>query len=104
MLTAGELDAVVVLPAASATCLLDVSALPSPVIVLFAGHVLAGTPDKVSLHVHWIVTSPLYQPFALGDVVGAPLNVGGCVSMLMFEMVAVVEVLPALSVACPLAD
>ena len=39
-------------------------------------------PDSASEHVQWIVTGALYQPFAFGGVVGAPVSVGATWSSL----------------------
>src|SRR4051812_20366084 len=76
----------VLLPATSETEALAVSADPLPVITESSGQVPA-MPDKASLHVQWMVTSPLYQPSALGPVVGAPVIVGGVSSTLMGVLV-----------------
>jgi hypothetical protein len=73
---------------------------PSPLRVLSAGWVAESIPDSRSWPVQWIVTSPLYQPKALGFVVAAPESVGGVRSMLMSFTVAV-ALLPALSSAWP---
>ena len=78
-------------------------AVPSPLMIEFAGHVGASTPDNASAHVQWIVTAVLYQPFAFGDVVGAPDSVGAVLSTLMPLTVAV-AVLPARSAAVPVTD
>src|SRR2546421_3065969 len=71
------------------------SADPSPLITLLAGHEPA-IPESASLHVQWIVTSPAYQPFPFGAVVGAPLIVGAVLSMLSGPTV-VLALLPAAS-------
>src|SRR5437867_2328921 len=60
-------------------------------------------PESVSAQLKCTVTSPLYQPAALGEVVAAPLIVGAVLSMLIPETVVLV-LLPALSVAVPVAD
>src|SRR5205823_1870017 len=70
---------------------------PSPMITESAGQV---TPDRLSSHVQWTVTSPAYQPLAFGAVVALPLIVGAVVSMLMPETV-VVALLSAASTAVP---
>src|SRR5206468_11694209 len=57
----------------------DVRASPSPVIVVSPGQAPL-MPLRSSLHVHWIVTSPRYQPAMSGAVVGAPVRVGLTVS------------------------
>ena len=57
-------------------------------------------PDRPSSAVQSTVTSPLYQPAALGAVVAAPSSVGAVLSMLMPSTVAD-AVLPATSVAVP---
>jgi len=57
------------------------------------------TPDKLSSQLKVTVTSWLYQPFASGDRSGAPVIVGGVVSML--TVAGSVAVLPALSVPMP---
>src|SRR4029079_3542657 len=77
-----------------------VSAVPSPVIVLFAG---LEVPDSASPAVHATVTSPLYQPAAFGDVVGEPSRVGATLSMLI-PLTVVLAVLSALSVTVPVTD
>ena len=92
--------AFVELPALSVAVALAVSAVPSPVIVLFAGLVV---PDRASVAVHATVTSPLYHPAEFGFVVGAPLRVGATLSMLMPPTV-VLAVLSALSVTVPVTD
>ena len=94
--------ALALLPATSSTDADVDSAAPSPVITLSAGHVPA-MPDNSSVHVQWIVTSPVYQPFPFGGVVGAPLMVGAVLSMLIGPTV-VLAALPAASFAVPVAD
>ncbi len=101
ILTAGLLSALFVLPALSLIVLLATRPLPSPVIVLSAGHE-PSTPDRLSEQVQSIATSPLYQLAALGCVVGAPLRVGFVLSTLILSIPAP-AVLPAASVAVPLA-
>src|SRR6266511_2945803 len=73
---------------------------PSPVMVLSAGCVAGSIPDSKSWPVQWIVTLPLYQPYAFGFVVAAPVSVGAVRSMLTSLTVAD-AVLPALSRAWP---
>jgi hypothetical protein len=102
MFTAGLLVAEVVLPARSVTEALRVSKVPSPVMTLSLGQP-PGMPEVASLHVQWIVTFPLYQPFPFAAVVGAPASVGGVLSMLRPDTV-VDAVFPALSVAVPGTD
>src|SRR6476619_1113272 len=80
MLT-GSLVPIVVLPARSLTAAVAVSPVPLPVITESAGQ--AAMPESASLHVQWIVTSPLYQSLPLGLVVGAPVIVGAVSSTLM---------------------
>jgi hypothetical protein len=99
ILTAADC-ALVELPALSMAVALAVSAVPSPVIVLFAGVVV---PDSASAAVHATATSPLYQPAAFGLVVGAPVSVGAILSMLMPLTVAL-AVLSALSLTVPVTD
>src|SRR5438067_3891740 len=101
MLTAGLLDAVVVLPALSLTDALAVRPLPSPVIVLLGGQAPRGMLARPSLQLQAMLTSALYQPLALAAAVGAPLSEGGVLSMLMPLTLALAE-LPAASVAVPL--
>src|SRR5438093_7849785 len=63
-------------------------------------------PDAlpISAQVKFTVTEPpSYQPAALGEGVATPLIVGAVLSMLIPETVAL-ALLPALSVAVPLAD
>src|SRR2546428_3599852 len=60
-------------------------------------------PESVSAQLKRTVTSFLYQPAALGELVAAPLIVGAVLSMLIPETV-VLALLPALSSAVPLAD
>src|SRR2546421_8234024 len=74
--------ALVRLPALSLTEVVAETLSPSPLITLLAGQP-PSIPERVSSQVHWIITSPLYQPASLGLVVGAPLNVGLVLSMLM---------------------
>src|SRR6478735_9575028 len=102
ILTAGALWALVELPALSVTLAPAVSAEPSPVMVLLAGTAPA-RPESASDAVHATVTSLLYQPFALGAVVGVPESVGAALSMLMPLTVVLVE-LSALSTAVPVTD
>src|SRR5690348_13246968 len=93
--------AAVVLPARS---LIDASAArssPSPLMVLSAGQGPA-RPDSASAQVQLTVTSPLYQPAALGAAVTTPLKVGSVRSTLMLFRVAP-ALFPAASVALPLA-
>src|SRR4051794_10636844 len=79
ILTAGDC-AFVELPALSVAVALAVSAVPSPVIVLFAGLVV---PDSASAAVHATTTSSLYQPAAFASVVALPDRVGATLSMLI---------------------
>src|SRR4051794_13940022 len=98
ILTAGLLVAVVDRPAPFLTVVALVRPVPSPAIVVSAG--AAGMPDSGSAAVQWTLTSPAYQPAALGDVVGAPDRVGAEGSPAGAVEVAV-ALLPALSVAVP---
>src|SRR4051794_9621908 len=103
MRTAGADDAVVELPALSATFAVTVRFEPSLLMVLFGGHALVVKPDSASVHVHLIETSDLYQSFAFAEVVGAPVSVGAVRSMLM-GLTVVDVVLPAASMAVPATD
>jgi hypothetical protein len=94
--------AVVALPALSLTDADAASAAPSLVIVLFAGQAPL-MPESASEHVQAIVTSPLYQPAALGAAVGAPDRLGGTLSTLI-PLTVVVALLLALSTAVPVTD
>ena len=67
--------ACVELPALSLTEAAAARSLPSPSTVLSAGHA-PSRPESASLHVQATTTSPLYQPFAFGLVVGAPVSDG----------------------------
>src|SRR6476661_8648566 len=97
-----ETVAVDELPARSET-LADAERLsPSLVITLSAGHA-PSMPERASLHVQWIVTSPWYQPFPFGAVVGAPLMIGAVLSTLIPDSVTL-SLLPATSRAVPVAD
>src|SRR5438094_6025471 len=88
------------LPALSVAVPLDY--LPTrPASVLSAAQLWI--PESVSAQLKCTVTSLLYQPAALGEVVAAPLIVGAVLSMLIPETVVLV-LLPALSVAVPVAD
>src|SRR5437762_8567659 len=60
-------------------------------------------PESVSAQLKCTVTSLLYQPAALGEVVAAPLIVGAVLSMLIHETVVLVLLLD-LSVEVPVAD
>ncbi len=94
ILTAGLLVAVVVLPALSLTEALVVRPVPSLLIVLSAGQAPSiPEPPALSLQVQATVTLLLYQPAALGLVVGAPLSDGATLSMLTVTVVLVL--LPA---------
>src|SRR6476646_2292144 len=75
---------------------------PSPVITESAGHG-PSSPESASLHVQWTVTSPLYQPFAFGAVVAAPVIVGAVSSTLMSATVEE-SLLSAASTAWPVTD
>src|SRR3954451_12819710 len=90
------LSAFVMLPALSETLSEALRPVPSPVMVLFAGTLLA-SPDVASNAVHLIATSPLYQPLPFAPVVGAPLSDGAVLSMLMPVTDADVLLLSALS-------
>ena len=94
--------ALVVLPALSETEADAVKPVPSLLMVLSAGHE-PSTPDRPSLHVQCTVTSDLYQPAELGDVVGAPDKSGATLSMLM-PLTVVDAVRSALFVAVPVTD
>ncbi|HEY5424193.1 MAG TPA: hypothetical protein VIK05_12005 [Ilumatobacteraceae bacterium] len=95
---------VVELPALSATVAVAARLEPSPVMVLFPGHVEPFTkPDSASVHVQLIETFELYQPFALAAVVGKPVSVGAVRSTLM-ALTVVDAVLPAGSTAVPVTD
>src|ERR671932_1863410 len=72
---------------------------PSVLSTLSLGQV--ATPDRASVQVKWTATALLYQPAALGWVVGAPLTTGGVRSMLTDTLP--VPWLPALSLAEALA-
>jgi hypothetical protein len=101
ILTAGALcTEPLVLPALSVAEALDVSPLPSPLMIVSTGLVV---PDKASVAVQWTVTSPRYQPAAFGLVVGAPDSPGATLSMLMPPTV-VLAALSALSVTEPVTD
>src|SRR5437764_14077740 len=89
------------LPALSTAVPVTLWLAPLPVSVT-SGWQLAmpdpGTPAAMagSLHVKCTVTGPLYQPPALGEVVGAPEMVGAVWSILTLRLVAT-SALPALS-------
>ena len=91
------------LPARSDTAADAPRSSPWPAIVLSAGTLEASTPERSSVAVQWIVTSPLYQPFAFGSVVAEPASSGFVLSMLTCSTVADAA-LPAVSVAEPEAD
>ncbi len=76
---------------------------PSPVMTLLGGHPPAGMSESASEHVHAIVTSLEYQPFALAAEVAAPAIEGAVLSMSIPLTPADAE-FPAASVAVPLAD
>src|SRR4051794_5700289 len=95
-------DAPVALPALSLTVADADKASPSPVTVLAAGQA-PSRPDSESEHVHCTVTSPLYQPAPFGAVVVAPLS-DGSVSSTFMPFTVVDALLPAASIAVPLAD
>src|SRR6476646_9446279 len=63
------------LPALSSMLAVADRLSPSPVITESSGH-RPSIPESASLHVQWTVTSPWYQPFAFGAVVGAPVIAG----------------------------
>ena len=90
----------VVLPARSLTAAVTVSPVPLPVITESDGH--AATPESASLHVQWIVTAPLYQPFPLGLVVGVPVIEGDVLSTLIPVSLTLSE-FPAASATDPVA-
>src|SRR5262249_47594551 len=93
------LNAFVTLPALSATDTSPVPrSTPSPFTTLSAGAV--AMPESRSSASHSTVTSPLYQPAALGAVVAAPVSVGAVLSILM-PLTAADALLPATSVAVP---
>src|SRR4051794_1405826 len=94
--------AVAVFPATSAIEAETESAPPSPEMTLSDGHAPA-MPESASEHVQWTVTSPLYQPLALGALVGAPLMVGATLSMFT-PLTVVAAVFPAASSAVPGTD
>src|SRR4051794_7201081 len=95
-------EAVLVLPALSLTVALADRLLPCPLMVLSAGQ-CPSTPDRSSEQVQVTVTSPWYQPLPFGAVVAAPDSDGAVSSMLMPARL-VDALLPAASVAVPLAD
>src|SRR4051812_37701860 len=95
----GRLGSAVTLPARSEMASLVVRALPSPVIVSSVGHEPA-IPDRPSEQPQWTLTSPLYQPSALGVVVGVPVRMGDVSSTLM-PLIVTELVFPALSTAVP---
>jgi hypothetical protein len=102
---AGEVN-VAVLPALSVTVTEPVSPVPSLVTVsgLAPGFVLC-TPERLSVTVNGIDTLLLFQPAAFGAGVGeSKVTLGGVLSILIPKTVAVVLLLPALSVHVPLAD
>src|SRR5437879_10615414 len=88
------------LPALSVAVPLDDWPLPSASV---SSAVQLWIPESVSEQLKCTVTSLLFQPAALGVVVAAPLIVGAVLSMLIPETVVLV-LLPALSVAVPVAD
>src|SRR6266516_676580 len=92
-------DAVLALPALSLTLAETPRLLPSPPIVLLAGHA-PSMPDRASEQAQATITLLSYQPFAFGPVVAAPDSDGAVLSTLM-PVTDVVAVLPALSVAVP---
>src|SRR3712207_5514855 len=89
--------AVALLPAASIAVPLALSPAPSLASVASAGQVVM--PDRASAQVKWMVTLPLYQPFALGGVVAAPSIVGAVLSIL--TIATWLALLPAWSTAVP---
>src|SRR5947209_2149865 len=91
---------VVALPALSVAVAVEDRLSPEPVTWVSPGH--WSTPDRLSAQVQWTRTSPLYQPAPFGFVVGAPDSAGGVLSRLMPPRL-VVAVLPAASVAVPVA-
>ena len=93
-------DAVREFPALSETVADAPRSSPSPVSSSSPGTVAGSTPESASPVVQWIVTSPLYQPYAFGLAVGAPESVGFVRSMLTLSTVSL-ALLPALSVAWP---
>src|SRR5438445_3896276 len=95
-----ETVVLVLLPALSVAVPLDDWPLPSASV---ASAAQLWIPESVSAQLKCTVTSLLYQPAALGEVVAAPLIVGAVLSMLIPETVVLV-LLPALSVAVPVAD
>src|SRR5689334_10447285 len=101
MSTAGALVADVVFPAMSETDADAVSPVPSPPMTESAGSVSGLMPDSASDEAHAITTSPLYQPFPFGAVVGDPLSDGAVVSML--RTTEVDALLPATSLTLPVA-
>src|SRR4051794_19778141 len=78
----GALAAFVVLPATSEIAAFVDTAVPSELSVASAGHVPA-MPESVSVHVQWMLTTALYQPFGFAGVVGEPVNVGATWSTLI---------------------
>ena len=57
-------------------------------------------PESSSTTVHFTATLVLYQPAALGSVVGAPVTTGAVLSMLILSTVTL-AVLPATSTTVP---
>src|SRR5207253_325996 len=83
MLTAGLLDALVVLPALSLTDALALRPLPSPSIVLLGGQAPGlAMPERASLQLKLTVTSVLFQPVALATSERSAVMVGAVLSML----------------------
>ena len=91
-----------VLPARSPTDAVAPRFAPSPVMTESTGH-SPSIPESASPHVQCTVTSPRYQPFAFGGVVGAPLIVGSVLSTFMLSTV-LWAALPAASDAVPVTD
>ncbi len=95
--------ALVVLPALSLTEALAERSTPSPVTTLLAGQLPSPVmPERLSLHDQATVTSPLYQPLPLVGPVAEPLSDGAVLSTLM-PVTPALALLPAASVAVPLA-
>ena len=86
--------AVVTLPATSLIDALAPRFSPSPATVLSVGQ-LPSMPEPASEQVQATVTSPAYQPLALGLVVTLPVSVGGVLSSFS------VMLLPVLSSTFP---
>src|SRR6478736_446822 len=98
-MSTGALVALEVLPARSRTVAETVWPLPSVASTASAG-LSPARPDSVSAATQTSVTSVLYQPFALGSVVGAALR-SGAVSSTLIPVTLASVVLSALSVAVP---